>query len=119
MNKTIEVEGKEGDEPKFEEIDEVPFLKRRRRKGEGEGGAPRVVGASSPWTRLLTCPLLSTTVQVVDVLVAVHRQGVDVPAVMQRRCLALGGATDSVHRWSLWFSSRGTCDEGGRSSSHR
>ena len=29
---------------------------------------------------------------------AVHRQGVDVPAVMQRRRLALGGATESVHR---------------------
>ena len=57
-----------------------------------------MVGASSPWSRLLTCPLLSTTVEVVDVPVAVHRQGVDVPVVMQRRCLALGGATDSVHR---------------------
>ena len=45
--------------------------------------AGRPVGASSPWTRLLTCPLLSTTVEVVDVPAAVHRQGVDVPAVLQ------------------------------------
>ena len=29
---------------------------------------------------------------------AVHRPGVDVPVSMQRRRLALGGATDSVHR---------------------
>ena len=60
--------------------------------------------------------------------VAVHRQGVDVPVSMQRRCLALGGATDSVRvQFSTWtsqlrrdsgLSARGTCDEGGRSSSH-
>ena len=29
---------------------------------------------------------------------AVHRQGVDVPAIMQRRSLAVGGVTDTVHR---------------------
>ena len=38
--------------------------------------------------------------KVVDVLaVAVHRH-LDVPAIMQRRSLAVGGAADSVHRWS-------------------
>ena len=42
---------------------------------------------------------------VVDVLaVAVHRQGVDVPAIMQRRSLAVGGATDSVHCLIWWTS---------------
>ena len=32
--------------------------------------------------------------------VAVHRQGVDVPVIMERRCLAVGGASDSAHRRS-------------------
>ena len=36
--------------------------------------------------------------------VAAHRQGVDVPAIMQRRSLAVGGATDSVHRLIWWTS---------------
>ena len=41
----------------------------------------------------------------VDVLVvAVHRKGVDVPVTMQRRSLAVGGATDSVHRLIWWTS---------------
>ena len=35
---------------------------------------------------------------------AVHRPGVDVPVFMQRRSLALGGATDSVHRLIWWTS---------------
>ena len=35
---------------------------------------------------------------------AVHRPGVDVPVFMQRRSLALGGATDSVHRLFWWTS---------------
>ena len=60
--------------------------------------------------------------------VAVHRQGVDVPAVVQRRCFALGGATDSVHRLMVDLSvapSHGAFSKGymrcrgGRSSSHR
>ena len=33
--------------------------------------------------KVVDMPLLSTTVEVVDVPAAVHRQGVDVPAVMQ------------------------------------
>ena len=42
---------------------------------------------------------------VVDVLaVAVHRKGVDVPVTVQRRSLAVGGATDSVHRLIWWTS---------------
>ena len=44
-----------------------------------------------------------STSKVVDVLaVAVHRQGMDVPAIMQRRSLAVGGATDSVHHMIWW-----------------
>ena len=35
---------------------------------------------------------------------AVHRPGVDVPVFMQRRSLALGGATGSVHRLFWWTS---------------
>ena len=43
MNKTIEVEVKEGDEPKFEEIDEdTVFEEKGEENGEGEGGVPRV-----------------------------------------------------------------------------
>ena len=39
--------------------------------------------------------------KVVDVpAVAVHRQGVDVPVIMQRRSLAVGSASDSAHRRS-------------------
>ena len=59
---------------------------------------------------------------------AVHRPGVDVPVFMQRRRLALGGATDSVHRliwWTSQFARRqGAFCKGlmamkeGRSSSH-
>ena len=35
---------------------------------------------------------------------AVHRQGVDVPVIMQRRSLAVGSAKDSVHRLIWWTS---------------
>ena len=35
---------------------------------------------------------------------AVHRPGVDVPVFMQRRSLALGGDTGSVHRLFWWTS---------------
>ena len=60
---------------------------------------------------------------------AVHRPGVDVPVFMQRRRLALGGATDSVHRL-VWWTSPVCTETGGsqqgvmamkgvRSSSHR
>ena len=36
--------------------------------------------------------------------VAVHRQGVDVPAIFAVTCLAVGGATHSVHRLIWWTS---------------
>ena len=46
-------------------------------------------------------PQLQYSDKVVHVpAVAVHRQGVDVPAIMQRRSPAVGGASDSAHRWS-------------------
>ena len=46
-------------------------------------------------------PQLQCSDKVVDVpAVAVHRQGVDVPVILQRRCLAVGGASDSAHRHS-------------------
>ena len=62
------------------------------------------------WLGVLTCrKLWFSTVAVLDKVAdvparAVHRPGVDVPVSMQRRRLALGGATDSVHRRSLWSS---------------
>ena len=61
------------------------------------------------WTRLLICRCCATTgawslgaENCGFSAVAVHRQGVDVPAIMQRRSLAVGGATDSVHRLIWW-----------------
>ena len=52
---------------------------------------------------------------------AVHRHGVDVPVSMQRRRLALGGATDSVHRLmvDIPVAPRVHAMKGGRSSSNR
>ena len=44
-------------------------------------------------------PQLQCSDKVVDVpAVAVHRQCVNVPVILQRRCLAVGGESDSAHR---------------------
>ena len=46
-------------------------------------------------------PKLQCSSKVVDVpAVTVHRQGVDVPVILQRQCLAVGGASDSARRQS-------------------
>ena len=60
------------------------------------------------WFRVLkiaTVPQLQYSDKVVAVpAVAVHRQGVDVPVNMQRRSLAVGSASESVHRLIWWTS---------------
>ena len=60
------------------------------------------------WFRVVktaTAPQLQYSDKVVAVpAVAVHRQGVDVPVNMQRRSLAVGSASESVHRLIWWTS---------------
>ena len=62
-------------------------------------GVP-TTGSGSDSTENCGVPQVQYSDQVVDVLaVAVHRR-LDVPVIMQRRSLAVGGASDSAHRRS-------------------
>ena len=61
-------------------------------------GVP-TTGYGSDSTENCGAPQVQYSDKVVDVpAVAVHRR-LDVPAILQRRSLAVGGASDSVHRW--------------------
>ena len=81
MNKTIEVEGKEGDEPKFEEVDEDTVFEEKEKKTE------KVKVVSHEWENvpviMQRCCGVSATVKVPQIQFIAESE--DLPVVQQRR----------------------------------